>query len=105
VQTKPKESRLKDRPAVMLREARRLIGAEGSRMQPAADASTVRAVSRQVLRKALIVSGWFPEHLLRTAAQSEPELTRAAYTTENHALTTLKRNGFLAFNRDWVWLP
>jgi len=105
VQTKPKEARLKDRPALMLREARRLIGTQGSRIQPAPDAATVRGVSRQVLRKHLIAAGWFPENLLRTAPDSEPELTRDAYGPENSALTTLKRNGFLAFNRDWVWLP
>jgi hypothetical protein len=105
VQPKPKEARLRDRPAVMLREARRLIGTDGSRVQPAPGASAVRAVARQVLRKHLIASGSFPENLLRTAPNSEPELTRAAYGTENGALTTLKRNGLLTFNRDWVWLP
>jgi hypothetical protein len=105
VKAKPKEARLKDKPAVMLREARRLIGTEGSRVQPTPDAKPVRAISRQVLRKGLIASGWFAEHLLCTALQGEPELARGAYATENNALTTLKRHGFLAFNRDWVWLP
>ena len=104
-QTKPREARLSDRPAVMLREARRLIGSNGVLVQPEAGAATVRAVSRQVLRKGLIASGWFPEDLLRTAPQSEPELARTGYRPESHALTTLKRNRFLAFNRDWVWVP
>jgi hypothetical protein len=105
IQTKPKEARLSDKPAVMLREARRLIGSQGVLVQPESNAATVRAVSRQVLRKGLIASGWFSEDLLRSAPQSEPELTRSGYRPESHALTTLKRNGFLAFNRDWVWAP
>jgi len=105
VQTKPKEARLSDKPAVMLREARRLIGGHGSLVRPAPTAPAVLTVSRQVLRTALVSSGWFAEHLLCTALQGSPELTRGAYAIENNALTTLKRNGFLAFNRDWIWLP
>jgi hypothetical protein len=99
-----KEAKLRDKPAFMLRELRNLTisGAEPLSLSP--DGPLVSAVRRRSLREALVKSGWFPENLLRPASDGAAELTRAGYPAENHALDSLKRAGFLAFNRDWVWL-
>ncbi len=102
--TRPNESRLRDKPAMLLRELRSLIAAHGSNEFPVAGGPMVTAIGRQVLRTALVSNGWFPETMLRIASDGTPELGRSGYPAENHALTTLKRNGFLAFTRDLVWL-
>lgn len=102
---KPSEGRLKDKPAAMLAEARRLISSQGHLVHPSDGSKLVKAISRQLLRKGLIACGWFPDNMLRIASQCDPELARNGFAPENHALTTLQRNRLLAFTREWVWLP
>jgi hypothetical protein len=99
-----KESRLSDKPAVMLRELRSLLDRDGAFICPGSDFPTVRAVSRSALRNRLIERGWFSDDVLCTALEGHQTIARKGYATENNALTPLKRNGFVAFNRDWIWL-
>ena len=99
-----KEARLRDKPAVLLRELRNLVAERGEAAVPEPGMPAVICVARGMLRKHLIGRSWFPEGVLRIASQGDPELMRSGYATENHALTTLKRNGFLAFTRNLVWL-
>jgi hypothetical protein len=99
-----KEGKLKDEPAVLLREARGLIAEQGEWSTPESGMPLVHGVRRAVLRQRLIVRGWFSEHLLRTASNGQPGLLRPGYVAENHTLTTLKRAGLLGFNREWTWL-
>jgi hypothetical protein len=99
-----KEAKLRDKPAFVLRELRNLTIHRAEPLSLSPDGPVVSAVPRRSLREALIKSGWFPENLLRTASNGTVELDRAGYPSENHALDSLKRAGFLAFNRDWVWL-
>jgi hypothetical protein len=100
-----KEAKLRDKPLFMLRELRNVAinQAEPLSLSPEGG-PLVNAVRRRWLREALITNGWFTEDLLRTASNGKVELTREAYPSENHALSALKRAGFLAFNREWVWL-
>ena len=88
----------------MLRELRSAIIQHAEPLSLGPDAPSVSAVRRRTLRETLIKAGWFSEDLLRTASDGRVQLTRAAYPRETHALETLKRAGFLSFNRDWVWL-
>jgi hypothetical protein len=99
-----KEAKLRDKPAFMLRELRNLTISQAEPLSLGPDGPLVSAVRRRSLREALIKSGWFPENLLRTASNGTVELDRAGYPSENHALDSLKRVGFLAFSREWVWL-
>jgi hypothetical protein len=102
--TKPSLARLKDKPALMLDEVRRLIAGDAPLVHVDTAMPPVCAIRRKLLRDRLITSGWFPEHLLRAASNKSVELTRTGYAPENHALTALKRCSVLDFNRDWVWL-
>jgi hypothetical protein len=99
-----KEARLKDADAVMLRDAQALIAEHGEHATPEPGMPLVRAVRRERLRDHLIKRGWFAEGMLSAASDGSLKLTRAAYSPENRALTTLKRKGFLCFTREWVWL-
>jgi hypothetical protein len=99
-----KEAKLRDKPLFMLRELRNVVINQAEPLSLSPDGPLVSAVHRRWLREALIKIGWFPENLLRTASDGKVGLTRAAYPKENQSLDTLKRAGFLAFNREWVWL-
>jgi hypothetical protein len=99
-----RENKLRDQPAVLLRELRDLVAEQGEPAEPEPGMPTVICVARGMLRKRLIARSWFSEHLLRIAPNGDVELERAGYKPENHALTALKRWGFLAFNRHRVWL-
>ncbi len=99
-----KEAKLRDAPALLLRELRTLVAEHSESVRPEPMMPLVAAVSRSELRQRLIARGWFLENLLRNAPSGKTELTRAGYRPENHALTTLKRKRFLSFTRDWVWL-
>lgn len=101
---KPKEARLRDQPALMLRELRTLMLSSGAPASPIPGGPLVITVTRLMLRKRLIDRGWFAENLLSTTSDGNPKPTDAGYGTENKALTTLKRNSFLAYDRDLVWL-
>jgi hypothetical protein len=98
-----KEAKLSDQPAVMLRELRNLLEGQGELICPGAEYPTVRAVGRLALRQRLIERSWFADNLLRIALDKSVSLAREGFGPENRALTTLKRNGFISFNRDWVW--
>jgi hypothetical protein len=98
-----KEGRLRDAPAVMLRELRGLLDCEGQTVTPGLGYPPVQAVKRVLLRKRLVDRGWFSEDMLRTASDGSIDIDRKGYGPENNALNTLKRNAFISFNRDWVW--
>jgi hypothetical protein len=102
--SRAKEARLKDKPAIMLRELRALIEADGEIVTPGNDYPPVRAVGRLALRRRLIDRGWFSEGVLCVALDKQPTITRAGYAVENNGLTPLKNNGFVSFNREWIWL-
>jgi hypothetical protein len=99
-----KEGRLKDKPAVLLRELRNLLERDAELVCPGPDFPSLRAVKRAALRQRLIERGWFPENVLCTALDKPAELARPGYAVENNALTPLKRNGFIGCTRDWIWL-
>jgi hypothetical protein len=101
---KAKEAKLKDAAAALLREMRSTAAQQGSPVEIEPGAPIVVAVSRFQLRQRLIVSGWFPEHLLPDASNDGSKLARAGFTMEHHGLRSLKLAGFLGFNRNWVWL-
>ncbi len=103
-QSRPKEAKLNDKPALMLRELRDLVIVHGQDVRPEEFGPVLRCVERGMLRRRLIKVGWFPDDLLRTAPHKDAELTRAGYRPESHALNTLKRNAFVGCNRDWIWL-
>lgn len=100
-----KEARLPDRPAVLLRLLRDEVAEHGAPSVPEPGMPAVICVTRGMLRKRLIAQSWFSEDLLQNAPSGRVELARAGYGPENHALTALKRKGFLGFNRKVVWLP
>ena len=110
-QAAAKEARLSDRCATLLRELRALIDRAGQMVCPGEEYPTLRAVTRVSLRARLIESGWFSDDLLCTGSATVPctasekraGLVRKAFAVENNALTPLKRNGFIAFNREWIW--
>ncbi len=98
-----KEAKLPDGPAVLLREWRNLLAECGEPAQPEPAMPLVTAVSRVMLRQRLVDRSWFPESMLSIALNGSATLQRSGYTPENNALKMLKRRGFLAFNREWVW--
>lgn len=103
-QSRPKEAKLNDKPALMLRELRDLSIVHGQDVRPEQFGPVLRCIGRGMLRRRLIEVGWFPDDLLRIAPHKDAELTRAGYRPESHALNTLKRNAFIGCNRDWIWL-
>jgi hypothetical protein len=103
-QAAAKEGRLKDRPAVMLRELRGLLERDAETVCPGPDFPSVSGIARGMLRKRLIDRGWFSEDMLRIASDGAVSLERKAYAVEANALNTLKRNGFACCTQDWVWL-
>ncbi|MDO9500269.1 AAA family ATPase [Falsiroseomonas sp.] len=98
---------------LVLRELHNLAAGEAGEMaRPEPRMPVVRVVPRDVLRAALVRSGWFPEpHILATppapslaAPLAAPRtLTDAGYQRENKALNTLKAKGLIGFNRQQVW--
>jgi hypothetical protein len=101
-QLKQKEARLRDKPALALRELRDLIAQHGEMIQPGADYPLVRCVARTQLRKRLVEREWFSESvLLPDPGGAKP--SRAGLTQESNALNSLKRAGFVSFNQGWVW--
>jgi predicted ATP-dependent serine protease len=101
---RPRTARLKDTDAVLLHEARELIGEHGEQIAPERGMPFVRAVRRQALREHLIRRSWFPEDMLQTGNGEPTKLTRAGYRPENRTLTSLKNKVLLCFTREWVWL-
>ena len=104
VRASAKEGRLRDRPAIALRELRSLVESHGETVCPGKDFPNVLAVRRSALRHRLIERGWFSDNLLCTALDGTSKLERAGYATENNGLSPLKRGGFVAFNMEWIWL-
>lgn len=116
---RPKKAKLSDRPALLLRELENALAEQGEPAEPKPDMPLVTAVPRRLLRERLIRGGFFPESALRNgsadscgvnsegysaAAPQAAGLLNDGYRMENHALTTLKRNGFVGCTRDWIWL-
>ncbi|HVY14489.1 MAG TPA: AAA family ATPase [Rhodopila sp.] len=97
-----KENKLNSQTALFLAEFRRLLAVSGAPYTPPGGCFGCRAVSREALRQKLVEKGWFPDSMLRTASDGI-ELLRSGYPKENNALTTLKRNGFIDFDRMCVW--
>jgi hypothetical protein len=60
----------------------------------------VFGMTRDKFREELARRGGFPESQI----DRDGKLTKAAYTTENNGLTSLKLRGFCGFNRLCVWL-
>ena len=115
---KPREAKLADRPATLLRTFRNMDPERTAQVRPQPDMPMVSAIRRDDLRLALIQDGWFPENAVsdgvigegevkpRTGSEglSRPKLVKPGFTIENNALTPLKRLGIINFNREWIWL-
>jgi len=103
-----RERKLQPKPADMLRHIREAVLQHGEEAVPKPGMPPQTCVRRSTaLRLLLIAQSWFSEGQLCPALDGDPKrpkLTRAAYTAENNALTTLKIRGFIGFDRDWVWL-
>ena len=100
-----KEAKLRDQPAILLREVRNMMVDHAEKVCPLPGMPIVAAIPRKLLRGRLILAGWFNETVLRPSDSGEATLQRTGYAHEHHALSTLKRNKLAMFNRDWVWLP
>ena len=101
----PDSRKLPDVQAHMLDVIRNAFAKGGGEpVQPAPDMPIVSAFQRTTLRAELSASGWFSEEHLLSSAFQDGGVTRKALSVEHNAMRGLKRRGFLAFTRDYVWL-
>jgi hypothetical protein len=101
------EGKLSDRNAVLLRLIRDIDPTIFKPVAPANGMAVLPALERQMLIRVLIVQGWFPEPFLRQNPQPTGEtwgLSQEGQKMLYQALTTLKRRGFLNFNRPYIWM-
>jgi hypothetical protein len=99
-----KEAKLRDRPALLLRELRCLVDQQGALVSPSPGQPIVRAVTRILLRQRLIEQGWFSDDLLSETESGATKLGRRGYPVEHNALRPLKSQNFIDFNQEWAWV-
>jgi hypothetical protein len=100
-----RQAKLPDGVDRMLSIIRDIFAAgHGEQQMPLLGGPPLACIGRDLLRRHLTSEGWFAEHLLCKAPDGSAKLTNGGHSKVHNSLTSLSRNGFLAFNRLWVWL-
>jgi putative DNA primase/helicase len=90
----------------MFRTIQNLLAAgRGEQVVPDVDYSPVEAVSRSILRGALIDGGWFPESDFDQKLATKLASSGRGHDRENKTLKRLKDKDLVAYTRQWIWLP
>jgi hypothetical protein len=92
---------LSDRNAAMFDTIRATLARFGAPQKTEPDGKEHIALERDTVREHLVNASWYPEGQL----SDEQKPSKAGLTTENNALTGLKRKKCIDFNREWVWRP
>jgi hypothetical protein len=93
-------SSLDAKTTALLTHVKDLMDTHSELMQPETEAPIARCLSRDILRAALIRSGWFDQAPL----SENGKLKSKSYGFENGELKKLVRRQILSFNRNFVWL-